>query len=114
MRRSVLIGAIAVVAVAAVGGWYFLGRGGAGGGSVRAGAGPYEAAMSECQDQVYADAMEDPNLKFIARTTWHEVRADQSVVVGGKMSKLNDVAQTRTYNYQCIARGNRVIAVDVR
>jgi hypothetical protein len=114
MRRSVVFGAIAVVAVAAVGGWYFLGRGGAGGGATRAGVGAYEAAMSECQDQVFADAMEDPNLKFVAGTTWHEVRADQSVLVGGKMSKLNEVGQPRTYNYQCIARGNRVIAVDVR
>lgn len=112
MRRNVVIGAVVVVAVAAAGGWYFFGRGS--GGGATPGAGPYQAAMTECQDQVYADAMEDPNLKFVDGTTWHEVRADKSVLVGGKMSKLNEVAQRRTYNYQCVTRGDRVLAVDVR
>lgn len=112
MRRSVVVGALAVIAVAAVGGWYFFG--GSNGGPARPGVGPYEAAMTECQEQVYADSMEDPNLKFIAGTTWHEVRADQSVLLGGKLSKLNEVAQPRTYNYQCSARGTRILSVDVR
>lgn len=114
MRRTIVIGGAVVVAVAAASGWYFFGGGSGGGGAARPGVGPYEAAMSECQEQVYADSMEDPNLKFLDGTTWHEVRADQSVLLGGKLSKLNEVARPRTYNYQCVTRGTRVLSADVR
>jgi hypothetical protein len=111
MRPLVVIGALVVVAAAAAGGWYFWSRNN---GGAQAGAGQYQAAMTECQDQVFNNAMEPDDLKFVDGTTWHEVRADKSILLGGKMTKLNELGRPRSYAYQCIAQGLRVISVDVR
>lgn len=111
MRPIVIVGAVVAVAVVASGGWYFwqAQKGGA-----RPGSGDYQSAMTECQEQVFADAMEPADMKFLDGTTWHEVRADQAVLMGGKMTKMGEVGRPRTYQYQCLTRGTRVINVDVR
>jgi hypothetical protein len=110
VRPVVVIGAVVVVAAIAGGAWYFMrDEGGA-----TPGYGQYQTVMTECQEQVFADAMEPDDMRFVEGTVWHEVRADQSVLLGGKMTKLNELGRPRTYAYQCTARGTRIISVDVR
>ena len=109
-RRNLLVGA-ALAAAVGVGTWFAYDA--MYGSSVRAGAGPYTAELAECHETITEDMQEPDDLRFLENTVWHEVTAT-NLLIGGRLTRLNDAGRNSTFNYQCTMRNGRVIDAGLR
>ena len=110
-KRTIVIGAAgALVAAAAVTGWFVLG---AERSAVRPGAGPYDQQLTECQDRIWGDQMHIAELAFTPNTVWHEV-VKQDVKIGGKFTMPGARGPKTTHAYECMLRGTRVITTSIQ
>lgn len=101
-RKALLaLGAVAVVAAAAAGGWALWFRGG-----VRAGPGPFTAELERCHARV-ADEVQRIEHQLFPDTIWREGDATE-LMLGGKFR-----VQGAVHNYSCRVRQGRVVMVEV-
>ncbi len=109
--RNLVVGA-AVLAVAAGGGWYAYAA--MFGSPVKAGAGPYQTQLVECQERLFEDEMHPADMKFLDATVWRE-GTPENLKLGGKLSRMNyGNGRTTTYNYSCTIHSGRIFDAGIQ
>ena len=55
---------------------------------VKAGAGPFQQALADCQERIFEDEQHPADMKFIDNTVWREGDA-ANLSIGGKLSRID-------------------------
>ena len=77
---------------------------------VRAGPGPFTAELEQCRSLIEQDLQHVP-MEYLERTVWHQGDATE-LHIGGLL-RLTSGPRPPTHNYECLARGGRVVRQEV-